>query len=200
MKGPKWAWFFVYSPFAIVIEEIEMAINSYLPTSKFINLQRRKENENFEDLTDEDKKIATEFFDAQEKRDVLTLKMIHLESSVQLTFYLTPLIFSLYEVPLLDMNYNEDQLNWASAKWVLGLIWLIVKTLLSGYSTFAPILRILKKDSYRLTASAPSIIQCISLTINTLLDLWFAAGMAFLEGSYRFVEKFVLSASAHYLY
>ena len=123
-----------------------------------------------------------EFFDLREEADFFALKMIHLESAVQLTFYLTLLIFSLYEVPLLDKNYKESQLNVASAKWILGLIWFILKTLLSGFSTFAPILRILKKEAYSLTASAPSIVQYICLTIKILLDLSFAAGMTFLEG------------------
>ena len=120
----------------------------------------------------------------REKADGFTLKMIHLESSVQLTFYLTLLLLSLYDAPLLDKNYNESQLNVASAKWVLGLIWFIVKTLLSGYSTFSPIFRILKKDSYRLTANAPSIMQYICMTVKMLLDLWFASGMTFLERSF----------------
>ena len=186
MKGPKWVWFIINSVFGIVIEEIEMALKIYRPTAKFFNLQRRKENAKFEDLTEEEKEITTNFFDAREKSDIFMLKMIHLESSVQLTFYLTMLLFSLFEVPLLDKNYKESELNWASAKWILGLIWFIVKTLLSGYSTFSPILRILKKDAYRLTASAPSIPQFIFTTINVLLDICFAAAMTFLEGSYNY--------------
>ena len=189
MKGPKWVWFIVNSVFGIVIEEIEMAVKAYRPTANFFNLQRRHENAKFDDLTEEDKKVVKKFFDVREEQDVFTLKMIHLESSVQLTFYLTLLIFSLYEVPLLDKNYNESQLNWASAKWVLGLIWFIVKTLLSGYSTFSPILRVLKKDSYRLTVSAPSIPQYICTTINVLLDLGFEAGLAFLVRLYRLSNK-----------
>ena len=92
--------------------------------------------------------------------------MIHLESSVQLTFYLTLLLFSLHDVPLLDINYNLRQSNLASLKWILGLIWLLVKTLLSGYSTFAPILKILKKYSYRSTGAPPSVMQYICLTIR----------------------------------
>ena len=165
MKGPKWVWFFVNCIFGIVIEEVEMAIKSFRPTAKFINLQREKENPKFEDLTEEEQKAVKTYFDGREEGDIFTLKMIHLESSVQLTFYLTLLLFGLYEVPLLDKNYNESQLNLASAKWVLGLIWLIVKTLLSGYSTFSPVLRILKKDSYRLTVSAPSIAKYICLAV-----------------------------------
>ena len=184
MKGLKLVWFLVNSVFGIALEEIELALKSYRPTANFFNLQRRNENAKFDDLRGEDKKIVTNFFDAQEKQDVFMLKMIHLESSVQLTFYLALLLFSLYEVPLLEKNYNESQLNLASAKWVLGLIWFIVKTLLSGYSTFSPILRTLKKDSHRLTASAPSIPQYICTTLNMLLDLCLAAGMTFLEGSH----------------
>ena len=182
MKGPKWLWFILNSVFGIVIEEIEMAIKSYRPTAKFFNLQAENENAIYEDLTEEEKKIVKNFFDAREQGDFLALKMIHLESSVQLTFYLTLLVFSLHDVPLLDKNYKESQLNVASTKWILSLIWFILKTLLSGFSTFSPILKILKKDSYRITASAPSIVQYICVTINVLLDLFFAVGTTFLKG------------------
>ena len=184
MKGPKWLWFIVKSIFGIVFDEIELAIKSYRPAAKFFNFQSRNENVKFDDLAEEDKKIVTKFFEVREKGDAFMLKLIHLESSVQLTFYLTLLLFALYEVPLLEKNYNESQVNLASAKWILGLMWFIVKTLLSGYSTFSPILLILKKDSYRLTASAPSIMQYISTSVNIILDLTFAAGMTFLERSY----------------
>ena len=118
-----------------------MAVKSYRPTANFFNLQKRIVNKKFEDLTDEDKKIVRKFFAVREDEDAFTLKMIHLESSVQLTFYLILLLFSLYEIPLLDKNFNESQLNFASVKWIFGLIWFILKTLLSGYSTFYPILR-----------------------------------------------------------
>ena len=169
------------SVFGIVLEEIKMAVKAYRPTAKFLNLERRIKNAKFENLTEEDKKTVRNFFDLREKEDSFTLKMIHLESSVQLTFYLTLLLFSLYEVPLLEMNYNESQLNLASVKWTFGLIWFILKTLVSGYSTFAPILRIIVKDSYRCTASAPSVMKYILTTLNVLLELWFAAGLTFLE-------------------
>ena len=178
-------WFFVKSIFGIVLEELEMAVKSYRPTANFFNFQKRNEDAKFEDLTEEGKKIVKKFFDAREKEDIFSLKMIHLESSVQLVFYLTLLLFSLYVAPLLDKNYNESQLTVASAKWVLGLIWFIVKTLLSGFSTFSPILRILRKDSYRSKASAPSIMQFICTTVIILLDVWLATGTAFLERYYR---------------
>ena len=161
-----------------------MAKKNYGPTADFINLRRRKESVKYEDLTEEEKVVVGKFFAVREEEDSFALKMIHLESSVQLTFYLTLLIFNLYEVPLLDKNYHEIELNVASSKWVIGLIWLIITTLLSGYSTFAPILGILKKDSYRLTTYAPSITQYICVTINVLIDLAFAAIMTFLEGSF----------------
>ena len=183
-NGPKWVWLLVNSVFGIVLEEIKRAIKSYRPTANFCDLLRRNENAKFGDLKEEDKKIVVKFFERREKEDAFTLKMIHLESSVQLTFYLTLLLFSFYEVPLLDKNYNESQLNLASIRWVIGLIWFIIKTLLSGFSTFSPILRILKKDSYRSTASAPSVMQYISTTIKMLLDLWFSAGVTFLERTY----------------
>ena len=107
IKCPKWFWFIIYSIFGIVLEEIELAIKSYHPTANFFNLQRRNGNAKFQDLTDEDKKIVTKFFEVREKADFFILKMIHLESSVQLTFYLTLSLFSLYEVPLLDKNQGS---------------------------------------------------------------------------------------------
>ena len=129
--------------------------------------------------------VVKKFTESRERVDDLALKMIHLESSVQLTFYLTLLLFNAYDVPLLNMNFNDQRLNFASTKWILGLIWFLVKTIMSGFSTFGPIFRILQKDSYTLTGSAPSIVQFICLTITVLVDLWFAAGIAFLERSFQ---------------
>ena len=68
MKGPKWAWFIVNSVFGIVLEEIDMAIKSYRPAAKFFNLQSRNENAEFDDLTEDEKIIVTEFFDRKDRR------------------------------------------------------------------------------------------------------------------------------------
>ena len=129
------------------------------------------------------------FCDLKEKEDKFKLNMIHLESSIQLVFYLTLLLFNVYEVPLLNMNYNDQRINIAPTKWILGLIWFLVKTILSGFSTYSPVFRILKKDSYTRTGSAPSVTQYICLTITVLLDLWFAAGITFLERSFNSEES-----------
>ena len=162
-----------------------MAKMSYGRTSKFIKMREQEPDSKYEDLTAEEKEVVKKYFDFREEEDYFSLKLIHLESSVQLTFYLTLLVFSLFDERLMDKNYQEEQLNAASTRWIFGLIWLIIKTLLSGYSTFAPILRIMKKESYLLKASAPSIVEYICATINMLLDLLFAAGMTFLEWSCR---------------
>ena len=156
-----------------------------LQTSDFIKMRQRRPNAKYADFTADEKAIVKKFFDLREEEDSFSLKLIHLESSVQLTFYLTLLLFSLFDERLLDKNYQKTQLNVSSTQWILGLIWLIIKTLLSGYSTFAPILRIMKKESYLLRASAPSIVEYICITINMLLDLSFAAGINFLEWSYH---------------
>ena len=185
MNAPKVVWFFINSIFGIVLEEMRMAKISYGLTSDFIKMRKRRTNAKYEDLTAEEKAVVKKFFDLREEEDSFSLKLIHLESSVQLTFYLTLLLFSLFDERLMDKNYKKTQLNAASTRWILGLIWLIIKTLLSGYSTFAPILRIMEKESYLLKASAPSIVEYICKTINMLLDLSFAAGMTFLEWSYH---------------
>ena len=106
LKGPKWLWVIVNSIFGIVIEEVEMGIKSFRLNKSFINVIRENENSEYEDLTEEEKKIVKKFFDAQEEHDIFALKMIHLESSVQLTFYFILLLFSLYDEPLLDKNYR----------------------------------------------------------------------------------------------
>ena len=185
MNVPKVVWLFINCIFGIVLEETKMAKMSYRRTSKFIKMREREPDSKYEDLTEEEKEVVKKFFDLREEEDSFSLKLIHLESSVQLTFYLTLLLFSLFDERLLDKNYQEEQLNIASTKWIFGLIWFIIKTLLSGYSTFSPILRIMKKESYLLKASAPSIVEYICITISMLLDLSFAAGMTFLEWSYH---------------
>ena len=180
-RAPKAIWFLVNCLFGLLLEEVQLAIKSFKPTSAFMKFQQRKEFTKFHDLTEQEKKMVIKFCDVKEEEDRLKFKMLHLESSVQLTFYFTLLLFNVYEVPLLNMNYNEQRLNIASTKWISGLIWFLVKTLLSGFSTFSPIFRILQKDSYTFKGSPPNIVQYICLTLNVLLDLLFAAGITFLE-------------------
>ena len=158
MNVPKVVWFFINCIFGIVLEETKMAKMSYERTSDFIKMRKRRSDAKYDDLTAEEKAVVKKFFDLREEEDYFSLKLIHLESSVQLTFYLTLLLFSLFDERLMDKNYKKTQLNAASTRWILGLIWLIIKTLLSGYSTFAPILRIMEKESYLLKASAPIIV------------------------------------------
>ena len=184
-RAPKVVWFLIDCIFGLLFEEFYLAKKSYKPTARFFKLNEREENTKYKNLTEEEKIVVKKFCAVMEEQDKLILKMIHLESSVQLTFYLTLLLFNVYEVPLLNLNYSDEQLNIAPTKWILGLIWFLVKTILSGFSTFSPILRILKKDSYSYAGSAPSITQYICLTVTVLLDLWFAAGIAFLERSFK---------------
>ena len=61
MKGPKWIWFFVNSVFGILVTEIEMAIKTLRTTVDFINLQIQRQNDKYEDLTFEEKKIVKIF-------------------------------------------------------------------------------------------------------------------------------------------
>ena len=167
------------------MEEIVMAIECINPTIEVIKLKKGKKYPDYNSLTTDQIKTVETFVKGRDKADSLALKMIHLESSVQLVFYLTLLIANLNEIPVLELKYDEPIVHLASIKWIVGLIWFLLKTLLSGYTTFSCIFRSLRNDSYRLTGSAPSIVQYISLTINTLLDLWFAAVMTFLEGYYH---------------
>ncbi len=173
-------WYLFRCVFGLVVDEIAVATKAIKPTLDFIKLQDGKEYPEYADLTIEGKKVVEKFVKVREECDNAALRMIHLESAVQLVFYLTLLLFQVHEVPLLELNYNESTLNVATGKWILGLLWLLLKTMLSGYSTFSPIFRALRKDSYKLSGSAPSISQFICVTFNLLLDLMTSACITFL--------------------
>ena len=168
------------------MEEIRIAHKCINPTIALFKLQENTENKEYPEyktLSKQEKKKVHKFIAVREEADDFASKMIHLESSIQLVFYLTLLLVNLNETPLLEMNYNEQTSNLASTKWILGLIWFLLKTLLSGYTTFAGILRQLKKDSYRLKGSAPSVFRFVSVVLSVLVEFMFSAGFTFLVRS-----------------
>lgn len=189
-----------------------MVTKSLKPTAKFIRLKMAEENneENastnnaknqlncyrsslkypeYNRLNTGERATVMQFAEVSDEIDNFGLKMIHVESSVQLVFYLTMLMFNLHEVPLLELNFQSNagsqSLVSATTKWIFGLIWLVLKTALSGYTTFSPILRELIKDSYRSRGSAPKVIQFICVIVNVMLEVTFAAFSTFLEWSVR---------------
>ena len=186
-KRPNWAsaipsfiWFIFNCVFGLFMEEVVMAFKCIKPTLEVAKLKKDKEYPEYKRLTDKETKLVQNFFNVLEEADHFALKMIYLESSVQLVFYLTLLVVNFHEEPLMELNYNEPTLNLASSKWILGLIWLFFKTLLSGYTTFSSIFRSLRKDTYKSTGSAPNIIQYISVVLSVLLELSFATIINFL--------------------
>ena len=190
MERPKWAanysyilWLLFNCVFGLLMEEIRIAHKCINPTIALFKLQENTENKEYpkyETLTKQEQKKVHKFIAVREEADNFALKLIHLESSIQLVFYLTLLLVNINETPLLEMNYNEQTINLASTKWIIGLFWFLLKTLLSGYNTIAGILRELKKDSYRLTGSAPNVIQFVSLVLSVLGEFMFSAGLTFL--------------------
>ena len=167
--------------FGLLMEEIIMVTEYIHPTSKIAKLRTDKQYPEYKTLSSAEKKIVQNFVNVREKADNFKLKLIHLESSVQLVFYLTLLVVNINEVPLLELNYKETKLEMASVKWIFGLIWFFLKTLLSGATTFAPIFTMLKKDSYKSKGAAPNIRQYVCVTVEVILELIFSAGVTFLE-------------------
>ena len=157
------------------------AIECISPTIKVIKLQEDKEYPEFKSLNFEDRQKVKDFVKAREKIDNLSFKMIHLESSVQLVFYLVILLANLNETPLIELNYNESTVNVASTKWILGLLWLLLKTGLSGYTTFSPIFMAMKKNSYKSTQSAPSIFHYVVVVLGVIVELMFSGCVSFLS-------------------
>ena len=166
------------------MDEILMAIECIKPTIEVINLRKENQYPKYESLTLDERKTVKKFVKVREKADDFSLKMIHLESSVQLVFYLTLLIANLNEVPLMEMNYNLRIPNLATTRWIFTLMWFFLKTLLSGLTTFSSIFKKLKTDSYKSTGCAPSIIKYIFVVLGVITDLMFSATTCFLLRSY----------------
>ena len=185
-KVPRFIWFVFTCLFGLLMEEVAMAIEYINPSKKIIKLEQSQQDSGTQEestylsLTDEDRHTVKQFYKVREKTDNLSTKMIHLESSVQLVFYLTLLLVNFNETPVMELNYNERSLNLASTKWILGLIWFLLKTLLSGFTTFSSIFMTLKRDSYRSTRAAPGIIQYVFVVLGVLIDLMFSASTCFL--------------------
>ena len=159
-------------------EFIKLQVPCEIDESKLKLCQKSKKYPKFEELSEEEKATVKKFVESREEAVNAALKMIHLESSIQLVFYLTMLIFNLHEAPLLSLNYGD--VNSPSARWIMGLIWFFLKTTLSGFTTFAPIFATLRKDSYRFRGTAPKVLQFFCVTVNVILELVFAASTTFL--------------------
>ena len=106
------------------------------------------------------------------------LSIMAREASIQLVYQITLIIYGFMNQPLLDLDYQS--LKYPTAIWISLLVWLLISTCLSAFSTFAPLLKNLDLTSYQKYKRSATLPEQIVKIIQILLHLFFAAMLLFL--------------------
>ena len=175
---PKVAQIFFSLLFGILIEEVHLANKFRVISIKMI--QVKEKTAEYDELTTDEKEVVEEYFRIKKEFEKKSMKVLQVESSVQLVFYLVKLLFELVDPPVMEMNYGPMRENEASARWVLLILYLLVKTIMSGFSTFKPILASVKSDSYNRRRESPTLPAFAFVILKMLADVLFATLVVFL--------------------
>ena len=164
--------------FGILIGEVHLANRMRSISIKMMKV--REKSEDYADLSADDKLTVTMYWNAKEKCDKHLMVILQVESSVQLILYLVKLLFELFDPPVLELNYGPMSVNQASMRWILLILLLLVKTAMSGLSTFKPILALIASDSYNKTGESPTLLTFGFVIFKMLADVLFATVVTFL--------------------
>ena len=106
------------------------------------------------------------------------LSVMAREASIQLVYMITLIIYGYFNQPLLELDYQ----GWKSptAIWIGLLIWMLISTCLSAYSTFVPLLENLNLTSYRRYKKSASVLEQMVKILQILLHLFFTSILLFL--------------------
>lgn len=153
IRLPKWMVFLVYVLFAaiiVVVEEIIMAYQTYVAVCKIADImQRNKDGETikpFELLSMEDQKGYEKHYEEESIRNRWRLQIMTKESSVQLIYQNALVMYQFFYPPVYELDFNWWR--YPSAQWMAGVGFQIFSILLSGYTTFNPILENMKFKSH----------------------------------------------------
>ena len=109
------------------------------------------------------------------------LSIMAREASIQLVYMLTLIIYGFFNQPVIELDYQ----GWKNptAIWIGLLIWTLISTMLSGYSTFAPLLENLNWNSFRRYKRPATLSEQVVKIMQLLIHLFSASFLLFLSRS-----------------
>ena len=145
IKVPKWIVTVMYVLFAaiiVVIEEFITAYETYFAVRKMVSVMKRTKDGDtitpFDQLSLDDQEEYHQHYEKELIRNTRRLQIMAGESSVQLAYQNALVMYQFFYQPVYELNFNSSP--YPSAQWIFGLFFQILSILLSGYSTFNPIL------------------------------------------------------------
>ena len=103
------------------------------------------------------------------------------ESSIQLVYMLTLIIYGYYNQPVLEFDYHG--FKYPTAIWIGLLVWILISTFLSAYSTVTPLLENLNLSSFQQYKKSATFFEQVVKILQIYLHLLFAAVLSFLSRS-----------------
>ena len=147
----------------------------------------------FNDLSENDKSTVRDYYKIREINHFRKMRMLAMEASIQLCYQNTMLLVDFFNPPLLDLDYQTPLhisqnvsittvKGIATARWMLlKITFIIVKVLLSGFSTFSPIIEGEKIKSYHRHKQPAGLPSYAGIVCQTALQIILATGSVFLE-------------------
>ena len=132
-------------------------------------------------LEEEARKEYVNYFNGVVTHNCRRLSVMARECSIQLIYMITLIIYKYFNQPVLELEYRGSK--YPTAIWICILVWLLVSTFLSAYSTFTPLLEDLNLTSYRRYKRSATLPEQMVKIIQILLHLFFASVILFLSRS-----------------
>ena len=192
--------YIIISPILCPLEEIIGGVQAYQSVRSVVDFCEKE----WKDLTEEEKIKMGKYYEAVERKHDRKQHYTARESSIQLIYQLTLVVYSFRHAPMLEMDYTSDlgiyktllkidPRNIANRQWIKDSTFVIISILLSAYSTFTPILDNVKFKNFKKNKSLPSIYPYITKILQTVFHLIFAILTVYLVWSKIIFSGFFLN-------
>ena len=135
----------VYIIFAVplvVVEEFLMAFETYVGVQKIAKITSKNTEGDtlkpFQELSDEEQCEYDNYYNSIGTVNKWRLEVMAREASIQLTYQNALIMYEFFYPTVLELNYNTW--SYPSARWMTFLGLQMISILLSGFSTFKPII------------------------------------------------------------
>ena len=169
--------------FIVLCEEILVTVTLFNVQKAFILSQTHdvSKTPKFFSLKEEAREEYVTYFNGVSTHNCKRLSVMAREASIQLVYLITLIIYGFFNQPVLELDYQSSK--YPTAIWISLLIWILISTCLSAYSTFTPLLENQNLTSYQRYKTSATLPEQIVKIIQILLHLFFAAALLFLSRS-----------------
>ena len=192
LKLPKFFAVIVYVLLAValvVIEEFIMALETYVGVCKIDKITRKNTIGDalkpFEDLPKDEQAEYDHYYESISKVNKWRLEVMAREASIQLTYQNALIIYEFLYPTVLELNYTSWK--YPSARWMTFLGLQIISILLSGYSTFIPVIKDIEFRS-KVEQQPLGFWNYLTKILQMLIHILISSGVVFLLIGHIFIN------------